>query len=209
MTMSLFAISSSATARPSGVEMSRVISCLPRAMDFHHRGVPYLCGGHSRSASGLPGFSALITCAPKSASSVPTNGPASMEPSSSTVTSESAGARLPASPICISFRFGWWRPFDSDDTIEDHDHDYGNIDCGGRHGRDHRVDVVLDVVEELHRNRHQARRRVEDADLDVDPRDDEGEQAPAMMPALISGSVTKKNVSPSRRGPARPPRANG
>src|SRR5258708_1522346 len=94
MTTSLRAISSSAISRPSGFEISKVISRLPRAIVFHQSGESPLCGGHSRRASGLPGFSALITSAPKSASSVPTNGPASIEPSSSTRTSPRAARRL-------------------------------------------------------------------------------------------------------------------
>src|SRR5579859_2439714 len=70
--------------------MSSVIACLLRDMVFHQSGTSPLCGGHSRIGSGLPGFSTLITSAPKSASREPTNGPASMEPSSRTRSPASA-----------------------------------------------------------------------------------------------------------------------
>src|SRR5262245_54899072 len=90
--------------RPSGREISSVISFLPRDMVFHHSGVSPLCGGHSRSASAVPGFSALMTSAPKSARSEPTKGPANMEPSSKTRTSPRAGARCSFAVIasCLS-----------------------------------------------------------------------------------------------------------
>src|SRR6266542_4320567 len=41
--------------------------------------------------------------------------------------------------------------FDSDDTVQQYDDDDGYVDRGRGNGGDHRVDVVLDVVEQLHR----------------------------------------------------------
>src|SRR5262245_41060744 len=65
---------------------------------------------------------------------------------------------------------------DADRQIDSNDHDDGNVNGRRRHGRERRIDIKLNVVKELHWNRHELRSGVEDADFDVDPRIDKGEK---------------------------------
>src|SRR5690348_14517867 len=67
-------------------------------------------------------------------------------------------------------------PVDPDREIEDDDDDDRHVDRRGRDGGDHGVDGILDVVEELDGDRHELSGRVEHAELDVDPGDDDREE---------------------------------
>src|SRR3954468_9790754 len=84
-TTSAVAHSSRARCWQSSVRRLRATERLPRAITDHHSEWPLcLCWPHSRSASPFGGASTLMTSAPKSASSVPTNGPAISWPNSTT-----------------------------------------------------------------------------------------------------------------------------
>src|SRR4051812_28832252 len=82
-TTSAVAHSSSARCWQSSVRRLSATERLPRAITDHHSEWPLcLCWPHSRSASPFGGASTLMTSAPKSASSVPTYGPAISWPNS-------------------------------------------------------------------------------------------------------------------------------
>src|SRR3954471_7822049 len=84
-TTSAVAHSSSARRWQSSVRRLSATERLPRAITDHQSEWPLcLCWPHSRSASPFGGASTLMTSAPKSASSVPTNGPAMSWPNSTT-----------------------------------------------------------------------------------------------------------------------------
>src|SRR3954466_14735891 len=84
-TTSAVAHSSSARRWQSSVRRLSATERLPRAMTDHHSECPLcLCWPHSRSASPFGGASTLMTSAPKSASKVPTYGPAMSGPNSTT-----------------------------------------------------------------------------------------------------------------------------
>src|SRR3954465_8605296 len=84
-TTSAVAHSSRARRWQSSVRRLSATERLPRAITDHHSEWPLcLCWPHSRSASPFGGASTLMTSAPKSASSVPTYGPAMSWPNSTT-----------------------------------------------------------------------------------------------------------------------------
>src|SRR3954462_13784846 len=84
-TTSAVAHSSSARCWQSSVRRFSATERLLRAITDHHSEWPLcLCWPHSRSASPFGGASTLMTSAPKSASRVPTYGPAMSWPNSTT-----------------------------------------------------------------------------------------------------------------------------
>src|SRR3954465_3455367 len=96
MSTSAWRMSSSAISWPRSTRRLSVMHRLLRTSTGHSRPLPSTRPRpHSRIESGLPGGSTLMTSAPRSPSSRPANGPASMPPSSMTRTPASGPAFLP------------------------------------------------------------------------------------------------------------------
>src|SRR5690606_2925218 len=90
ITMSASATSLRTISWPSSDLRSSVTDFLLRLWEYHHNEVPSCSLRHLRKGSPVPGGSILMTSAPNWASSALAYGPAINEPSSSTLTPESA-----------------------------------------------------------------------------------------------------------------------
>src|SRR4051812_42670738 len=87
MSTSVSRSSDTSSSCPRASRRLSVMQRLLRTSTGHSRLLPSICPRpHSRIESGLPGGSTLMTSAPRSPSSRPANGPASMPPSSMTLT---------------------------------------------------------------------------------------------------------------------------